>query len=68
IVKGTKCVVAAGADFVKSSTGFYTGGVCVGATEEVVRLMMDASEGKCKLRFWMYPNERAFSKADRYGN
>ena len=50
IVKGTKCVVAAGADFVKSSTGFYTGGVCVGATEEVVRLMMDASEGKCKVK------------------
>ena len=31
IVAGTKCAVAAGADFIKSSTGFYTGGENVGA-------------------------------------
>ena len=37
---GTRCAVAAGADFIKSSTGFYTGGQSVGATNEVVQAMM----------------------------
>lgn len=50
IVQATKVLVAAGADFVKSSTGFYTGGPTVGATEEVVSLMMDACEGKAKVK------------------
>ena len=35
IIHATKVLTAAGADFVKSSTGFYTGGPCVGATEAV---------------------------------
>lgn len=43
IIQATKVVVAAGADFVKSSTGFYTGGPNVGATEEVVAIMMEYS-------------------------
>ena len=42
--------VAAGADFVKSSTGFYTGGPCVGATEEVVAIMLENAEGKAKIK------------------
>jgi len=50
IVQATKVLVAAGADFVKSSTGFYTGGPCVGATEEVVSLMMDAKKGQAKVK------------------
>lgn len=50
ITEGAKAVVRAGADFVKSSTGFYTGGPCVGATTEVVQLMMDAAEGKAKVK------------------
>lgn len=50
IVKATKVIVAAGADFVKSSTGFYTGGPNVGATEEVVELMMTAAEGKAQVK------------------
>ena len=50
IIDGTKCAVAAGADFIKSSTGFYTGGECVGATVEVVQTMMDAGEGKIKVK------------------
>ena len=50
IVKATKVLVEAGADFVKSSTGFYTGGPNVGATEEVVHLMMDACGGKAKVK------------------
>ena len=50
IIDGTKCAVAAGADFIKSSTGFYTGGECVGATVEVVQTMMNAGEGKIKVK------------------
>ncbi|MBF1696780.1 MAG: deoxyribose-phosphate aldolase, partial [Selenomonas sp.] len=50
IIDGTKCAVAAGADYIKSSTGFYTGGECVGATPEVVQIMMDAGEGKIKVK------------------
>ena len=50
IIDGTKCAVAAGADFIKSSTGFFTGKANVGATPEVVKLMMDAGEGKIKVK------------------
>lgn len=50
IIKGTRVVVEAGADFVKSSTGFYTGGPCVGATEEVVELMLENTGGKAKVK------------------
>ena len=50
IIHATKVLTAAGADFVKSSTGFYTGGPCVGATEEVVSLMMEAAGGKAQVK------------------
>ena len=50
ISKAAETVIAAGSDFVKSSTGFYTGGACVGATKEVVELMMKAAEGKAKVK------------------
>ena len=50
IIDGTKCAVTAGADFIKSSTGFYTGGAVVGATPEIVQIMMDAGEGKIKVK------------------
>ncbi len=50
IIDGTKCAVAAGADYIKSSTGFYTGGEVKGATIEVVQTMMEAGEGKIKVK------------------
>ena len=50
IKAGTKCAVLAGADFIKSSTGFFTGKENAGATEEVVALMMEAGEGKIKVK------------------
>lgn len=50
IAEGTRCAVRAGADFIKSSTGFYTGGPGVGASPEVVQMMMDAGEGKIKVK------------------
>ena len=50
VAKATDAACAAGADFVKSSTGFYTGGENKGATVEVIRVMMDASQGRCKVK------------------
>lgn len=50
IKAGTKCAIAAGADFIKSSTGFFTGAPGVGATVEVVKTMIEAGEGKIKVK------------------
>ncbi|MCL2664881.1 MAG: deoxyribose-phosphate aldolase [Defluviitaleaceae bacterium] len=50
IKKGAAAVANAGAAFVKSSTGFYTGGKSEGATVEVVRAMLEGSEGRCKVK------------------
>lgn len=47
---GTRCAVAAGADFIKSSTGFYIGTDNVGASVEIVAAMMEAGEGKIKVK------------------
>lgn len=59
----------AGADFVKTSTGFSTGG----ATVEDVKLMKEAVEGKCKVKASGGIRTRAFAEvllaagADRIG-
>ncbi|MBQ1826666.1 MAG: deoxyribose-phosphate aldolase [Erysipelotrichaceae bacterium] len=45
-VAACKCAVAAGADFVKTSTGFSTGG----ATAEDVALMRNTVKGSCKVK------------------
>ncbi|MFT8888664.1 MAG: deoxyribose-phosphate aldolase [Ethanoligenens sp.] len=50
IKAGTKCAIAAGADFIKSSTGFFTGAPGVGATVEVVKTMIESGEGKIKVK------------------
>lgn len=50
IKEGTMCAIRAGADFIKSSTGFFTGAENVGATCEVVRIMMEAGKGKIKVK------------------
>lgn len=50
IRKACQCCVDAGADFVKSSTGFLTGYELRGAAPEVIRIMMDAVQGKCKVK------------------
>lgn len=50
IIDGTKCAADAGADYIKSSTGFYTGGEVKGATVEVVQTMIDAAEGRIKVK------------------
>lgn len=50
VKKATVVAVNAGADFVKTSTGFFTGGKSDGATVEVIQAMMDAAQGKIKIK------------------
>ncbi|QQO10838.1 deoxyribose-phosphate aldolase [Breznakiella homolactica] len=50
VAKATDIACAAGADFVKTSTGFYTGGESRGATPEIIAVMMDAARGRCKVK------------------
>jgi len=46
----TEIAIEAETDFVKTSTGFYTGGRSDGATLEVVQAMMDVAKGRCKIK------------------
>lgn len=50
IGQATVAAANAGADFVKSSTGFYTGGKSEGATNEVVKAMIEAAQGRCQVK------------------
>ncbi|MDO4861387.1 MAG: deoxyribose-phosphate aldolase [Eubacteriales bacterium] len=50
VKKATVTAIEAGADFVKTSTGFFTGGKNEGATYEVIQAMMDAADGRCKIK------------------
>lgn len=44
------CAMEAGADFVKTSTGFLTGHENHGATLELIQIMMDEVQDKCKIK------------------
>ncbi len=46
VARATEAAIAAGADFVKTSTGFGSGG----ATEEVVRVMLDTARGRIAVK------------------
>lgn len=50
VKKATLIAAEAGADFVKTSTGFFTGGKSEGATIEVIQAMKDAAQGKTKIK------------------
>ena len=50
VIRATDTACRAGADFVKTSTGFFTGGRSDGATVEIVRTMIDAAQGRCKVK------------------
>lgn len=50
IEAGVRCAIAAGADFVDTSAGFSAGGEARGADPEVVRWIMDAAQGKIKVK------------------
>ena len=48
--KACNCCIDAGADFVKTSTGFLTGFESHGATPEIIKVMMEEVDGKCKVK------------------
>lgn len=50
VARATDVACEAGADFVKTSTGFYTGGESRGATTEVIRVMLEAAKGRCRVK------------------
>ena len=50
ICRAVECAIIAQADFVKTSTGFFTGGKSDGATTEVIRTMMDVAKGRIKIK------------------
>ncbi len=50
VKKATQAAVSAGADFVKTSTGFFTGGKNEGATVEVISAMMEAAQDRCQIK------------------
>ncbi|MDK7197931.1 deoxyribose-phosphate aldolase [Actinotignum sanguinis] len=47
---GVEAVIAAGGDFVKTSTGFYTGGPTVGAAREVMEHIIEVTDGRAKIK------------------
>ncbi|MFT4106331.1 MAG: deoxyribose-phosphate aldolase [Lacrimispora sp.] len=48
--KTCHCCVEAGADFVKTSTGFLTGFESKGAAPEIIKIMMEEVGNKCKIK------------------
>lgn len=50
VATATEYACRAGVDFVKTSTGFFTGGESKGATPEVIQVMLDAAKGRCKVK------------------
>lgn len=50
VLRATDVAIEAGADFVKTSTGFYTGGPSVGATPELIEKMLERANGRCKVK------------------
>lgn len=50
VAKASEISAKVGVDFVKTSTGFFTGGRSDGATPEVLKVMFDAVKGKCKVK------------------
>ncbi len=50
IRQGCECIIAAGADFIKTSTGFLTGHTTVGAAPEVIAMIMDQNKGRAKIK------------------
>ncbi len=50
IAKATDIAAKAGADFVKTSTGFFTGAEVKGATTEIIQCMINAAKGRCQVK------------------
>jgi deoxyribose-phosphate aldolase len=49
VARATDIACSLGIDFVKTSTGFFTG-ASKGATVEVIKVMLDAAKGRCKIK------------------
>ncbi|MGL5910056.1 MAG: hypothetical protein ACRCZP_08640, partial [Phycicoccus sp.] len=50
---GVEAAISAGADFVKTSTGFFTGTTRhqrTGASEEMVAVLQEVAAGRCKVK------------------
>lgn len=50
VKRATLAAISAGVDFIKTSTGFYTGGTCVGASPEIIGIMLETAKGRCKVK------------------
>ncbi|GHU67044.1 deoxyribose-phosphate aldolase [Spirochaetia bacterium] len=50
VAKATEIACNTGVDFVKTSTGFFSGGESKGATVEVIQTMIDTAKGRCKVK------------------
>lgn len=50
IRKGVECIIAADADFIKTSTGFLTGYEAKGAAVDVIAMIMDQNKGRKKIK------------------
>lgn len=50
VKRATEVAIKAGADFVKTSTGFFTGGRNEGATIEVIQAMLDIAKDRTKVK------------------
>lgn len=50
IRQGCECIIAAGADWIKTSTGFLTGHTTIGAAPEVIEIVMDQNKGRAKVK------------------
>jgi deoxyribose-phosphate aldolase len=50
IRRGCECIIHAGADFIKTSTGFLTGHELKGASNECIRIILDQNRGRIKVK------------------
>ena len=50
IKAGCEAVIAAGADFIKTSTGFLTGHEAKGAAVDVIKMIMEVNQGRVKIK------------------
>lgn len=50
VKKASEAAIQAGADFLKTSTGFFTGGKSDGATNEVIVVMPEVAADRCKIK------------------
>ena len=50
VKKACECAIEAGADFLKTSTGFLTGHEAHGATPEMIQTMLEVADGRVKIK------------------